>query len=170
MKSFPPNIVHSEADFTNWLSRSQAGASIEYHRGFLVLDRDPQSSSFSDSFRTRLTAIARAAYRAAKADQVCLVQIRLGSDTFSYRAIRRSCSDRSAPSRAMQKSKILDAEQLTGSPGAISPLTPEPKVLEVLETQSIIDQQIRRIRSRYAVTHPVAAAIAVLAFASGRRP
>lgn len=86
MRSFTPI---TEIDLCAWLSQAKAGETLEYHRGFLVLDIDPRISALATSDRLELVQLASRARWAAEKQFVHLVQRRLGESQFSYLAIAR---------------------------------------------------------------------------------
>jgi hypothetical protein len=72
-----------------WVQRAEPGACLEYHRGFLSLDRSPESD-LSEDRRRVLSRVANLALEAADRGQVHLVQRRNGDLDFSYLAIKAS--------------------------------------------------------------------------------
>ena len=85
-----------------WLNQAEPGDAIEYHRGFLALDRSHQSSALSEGDRQALCRLASLAMRLAGQSLVHLVQRRIRPDCFSYIA--------SARKRDCELSQFLDAE------------------------------------------------------------
>lgn len=79
----------TEADLCRWIAQARPGDVLEYHRGFLANDVDSKVSALSPRARSDVRALARRARWAAEHRLVCLVQVRLDTDTFSYRAIAR---------------------------------------------------------------------------------
>ena len=73
-----------------WLNQAEPGDALEYHRGFLALDRSGQSPALSDDDRIALGQLASLAMRLANRGLVDLVQRRIARDCFSYLAIARS--------------------------------------------------------------------------------
>jgi hypothetical protein len=69
--------------FRAWLERADPGASLEYHRGFLICDRGPESDLPEDR-RSALARVADAALNAAERGRVHLVQRRISAFDFSY--------------------------------------------------------------------------------------
>jgi hypothetical protein len=80
----------SEIELCGWLSQAGPGEAVEYHRGFLGLDRTPIGRPMSLKDRIDLIDVAECARRLAEQGLVHLVQRRIGDDTFSYLAIARS--------------------------------------------------------------------------------
>jgi hypothetical protein len=80
----------SEIELCGWLSQASPGEAIEYHRGFLVVDRTPLGQPMTPTDRGDLDRIAERAMRLAEQGLLHLVQRRLGADTFSYLAIARA--------------------------------------------------------------------------------
>jgi hypothetical protein len=88
---FPPiRLRISEIELCGWLSQAEPGEAIEYHRGFLGIDRTPLGQPMSPEDRGHLIRIAERAMRLAEQGLLHLVQRRLGADTFSYLAVARS--------------------------------------------------------------------------------
>jgi hypothetical protein len=79
----------SENDLLGWLGAAAAGDALEYHRGFLALDRDRHGQTLTDRQRAELAACANRAFALAGRGLVHLVQRRLAADRFSYLAIAR---------------------------------------------------------------------------------
>jgi hypothetical protein len=79
-----------------WLNQAEPSDAIEYHRGFLALDRSHQSSALSEGDRQALCRLASLAMRLADQSLVHLPQRRICRDRFSYLAIARPRPD-SAP-------------------------------------------------------------------------
>jgi hypothetical protein len=73
--------------FRAWLERADPGASLEYHRGFLICDRGP-GSELPKERRSALAKVADAALNAAEKGRVHLVQRRNDAFDFSYLAIK----------------------------------------------------------------------------------
>ena len=75
-------------EFTAWLEHAAPGARVEYHRGFLPLDRDLGSSPFGHRRRRELIEIAHRAAALAESGRVLLAQERHGFCDYSYFAIQ----------------------------------------------------------------------------------
>jgi hypothetical protein len=73
--------------FRAWLERADPGASLEYHRGFLICDRGP-GSDLPEERRSALAKVADAALNAAERGRVHLVQRRYDAFEFGYLAIK----------------------------------------------------------------------------------
>jgi len=82
-------LVTNEVALTAWLNQSAPGETIEYHRGFLGIDRTPLGQPMSPEDRGHLIRIAERAMRLAEQGFVHLVQRRIATDTFSYLAVAR---------------------------------------------------------------------------------
>jgi hypothetical protein len=87
-----PKPLLSEIDLCAWLSQAEAGAMLEYHRGFLVLDTDPTISKLPKDRRLKLAQLASRARWAFDKGLLHLVQRRLGDSEFSYIAVARERS------------------------------------------------------------------------------
>lgn len=80
----------SAIEFCGWLNQAEPGDALEYHRGYLVLDRVPSEKDLPDVRRAELDLLANCAMRAAEHDLVHLVQRRNAPWDFSYLAIARA--------------------------------------------------------------------------------
>jgi hypothetical protein len=78
------------ATFRVWLARAEPGDRIEYHRGFLALDRIKGMSSLNDSERRKLAAVAGQALALADGGKLHLLQERHGDSDYSYWAVARA--------------------------------------------------------------------------------
>jgi hypothetical protein len=108
----------TEIEFCAWVAQAVPGDRLEYHHGFLTLDRCQGLSRFSTEERTRLTWLGARAFWAAEQGLVHLVQERTGPDRFAYIAVARPKPKHAAASL----SALLLAEQgqpdhATGSSG-----------------------------------------------------
>ena len=104
MNVAPHSIAPAAADIglLAWLNQAEPGDALEYHRGFLALDRSFRSPALSDDDRIALCQTASLAMRLANRDLVDLVQRRIARDCFSYLAVARS--------RDCELSHFLEAE------------------------------------------------------------
>ena len=82
----------SEVDFCAWLDQASPGDRLEYHRGFLMIDRVPRSR-LPESERQQLVRIADRAMWSAEQGLVHLVQHRHAPVDYSYLAIARPWPD-----------------------------------------------------------------------------
>jgi hypothetical protein len=80
----------TEFEFCAWLGQAEPGDSLEYHRGFLVVDLTPFGGPMCSKARLELARTSARVYGLAERDFVHLVQRRIGPDRFSYLAIARS--------------------------------------------------------------------------------
>lgn len=85
-----PILFANEVALTAWINQAVPGETIEYHRGFLGIDRTPLGQPMSPEDRGHLIRIAERAMRLGEQGLVHLVQRRLGADTFSYLAVARA--------------------------------------------------------------------------------
>jgi hypothetical protein len=83
--------------FRGWLTRAGPGDRIEYHRGFLALDRIKGMSSLNDAERRKLAAVADQALALADVGKLYLLQERHGNGDYSYWAVART------PARPMER-------------------------------------------------------------------
>ena len=98
----------TEIDLLAWVGQAAAGDILEYHQGFLALDRSSLGHAFKERERVALGRIADQAMRLAEHGFVHLLQRRVCSERFSYLAIARP--------------------RAVSSPLSISTLIPEEKV------------------------------------------
>ena len=88
-----PRLRLSEIELCAWLGQAAPQDTLEYHRGFLVLDSNAQISRLPKRQREELARVASRAWWASEKGLVHLVQRRLGPDDFSYIAIARPRPD-----------------------------------------------------------------------------
>ena len=81
--------LQTEIDLLAWLGQAQPGDVLEYHQGFLALDRSPHARTLSERDRIALGRLARRAMWLADQGLVHLLQRRVCRDRFSYLAIAR---------------------------------------------------------------------------------
>ena len=79
----------TEIDLLAWVGQAAAGDILEYHQGFLALDRSSHGDAFRDLERAALGRIADQAMRLAEHGFVHLLQRRVRDERFSYLAIAR---------------------------------------------------------------------------------
>ena len=82
-----PKLTDVELDA--WIAQAEAGARIEYHRGFLGIDVTPVISTLPEPERRQLADLGQAALDAFEKGLVHLVQERVGPDRFAYIAVAR---------------------------------------------------------------------------------
>ena len=86
---FGPGRRVSESAVCGWLAQAEPGDTLEYHRGFLILDVDPSTQRLPDIDRAELIRVARRVLWAAENNLVHLVQRRFGLEVFGYLAVAR---------------------------------------------------------------------------------
>jgi hypothetical protein len=79
----------SEFELRAWATQARPGDVLEYHRGFLAIDRTPLGPPMSEEERSALARTGAIAMRLASEGGVHLVQRRLGPGSCSYLAIAR---------------------------------------------------------------------------------
>jgi len=89
-----------------WVAEAAPGDVIEYHRGFLGLDRTGHGRPMSMEDRAALSRMSNRAFDLAEQGLVHLIQRRLGPDAFSYLAVARP-RRRNAP---LSLASVLSAE------------------------------------------------------------
>ena len=72
-----------------WVAQAAPGDVLEYHRGFLGVDRAAYCQPSSAADRAELSRMSNRALQLAARGLVHLVQRRLGPDSFSYLAVMR---------------------------------------------------------------------------------
>jgi hypothetical protein len=80
----------NEISLCGWIGQAAAGDVLEYHRGFLVVDVNPQGTPLPPEARTELSRVAQRAWWASERGLVHLVQCRAGPEVFRYLAIARA--------------------------------------------------------------------------------
>jgi hypothetical protein len=99
-----PTLKVTIADLENWLAVAAPGDALEYHRGFLAMDRSV-GRPLGDDDGKELNRVADAAMALAQSGLVHLVQRRHGSCDYTYiaiasRSIRRSPDRQALPETA----------------------------------------------------------------------
>ena len=79
----------TDIDLCAWVAAAEPGERLEYHRGFLAVDRLPVLSELPEPDRERPSQLASRALQLAGQDLVHRVQERLGPCHFAYLAIAR---------------------------------------------------------------------------------
>ena len=79
----------TDVELFAWIAQAEAGARLEYHRGFLGIDVTPAISLLPRPARHQLADLAEAALSAFEKGLVHLVQERVGPNCFAYIAIAR---------------------------------------------------------------------------------
>ena len=83
----PPRLT--EIELCAWIAQAEPGAVLEYHRGYLALDRTVFGHRADAPARAALGLLANRAHDLAERGLVHLVQLRHGVEDFSYLAIAR---------------------------------------------------------------------------------
>lgn len=86
-----PPAPLTEARFCDWIAEARVGDTLQYHEGFLLLDRSESSSGLSTKARVNLHALARRAWIACELGLVHLYSVRIAECHYRYLAVR-SCS------------------------------------------------------------------------------
>jgi hypothetical protein len=79
----------SEIELCAWVAQAEPGAKLEYHRGFLALDRTAFGRFADSPSRAALGLLGARAHDLAERGLVHLVQHRHGTEDYSYFAIAR---------------------------------------------------------------------------------
>jgi hypothetical protein len=83
----PPRLT--EIELCAWVAQAEPGAVLEYHRGFLALDRTSFGGLKDTPARVALAQLGARAHDLAERGLVHLVQHRHGPEDYSYLAIAR---------------------------------------------------------------------------------
>jgi hypothetical protein len=83
------SLTLSEIEFCGWLGQAGPGETLEYYRGFLLVDASQHGGRLPEQDRVELTRVARRAWLASEQKLIHLVQRRHGPDDYSYLAIAR---------------------------------------------------------------------------------
>jgi hypothetical protein len=83
----PPRL--SEIELCAWIAQAEPGTVLEYHRGFLALDRTTFGRFADTPARAALGLLGNRAHDLAERGLVHLVQHRHGPEDYSYFAIAR---------------------------------------------------------------------------------
>ena len=83
----PPRL--SEIELCAWIAQAEPGAVLEYHRGYLALDRTAFGRFADTPARAALAQLGSRAHDLAERGLVHLVQLRHGAEDYSYFAIAR---------------------------------------------------------------------------------
>ena len=87
------------------VGEAEPGETLEYYRGYLVVDAIPHGSRLPEQDRAELSRVARRALWAADRGLAHLVQRRHGPDDYSYLVIARL-----RPPASQSLSELLAAE------------------------------------------------------------
>jgi hypothetical protein len=83
-----PTTTLNEAALCDWIAQAMVGQSIQYHEGFLLLDRSESTSSYSTKERNRLHSVARRAWIACEMGLVHLFSLKVADSHYRYIALR----------------------------------------------------------------------------------
>jgi RNA polymerase sigma-70 factor (ECF subfamily) len=84
-----PQLLVTEMDLRTWLAESRVGEALEYHRGFLALDRLAVGSRLTAEQCEELDCVARAALAIAEQGRGHLLQRRYGHGDYGYLLVAR---------------------------------------------------------------------------------
>ena len=79
----------TEIELCAWLAQAAPGDAIEYHRGFLAMDRCRVGGRLQEQDATELSRVAARAWLAGEQGHAHLVQHRNGCNDFSYMIVAR---------------------------------------------------------------------------------
>jgi hypothetical protein len=86
-----------EIELCAWIAQAEPGAVLEYHRGYLALDRTAFGRFGDTPARIALGQMSSRAHDLAERGLVHLVQRRHGVEDYSYLAIARARGKRALP-------------------------------------------------------------------------
>ena len=78
----------TEAAACDWIANALVGQSIQYHEGFLLLDRSDSGSSLDSKDRNRLHSVARRAWMGCELGLVHLFSLKVADGHYRYLAVR----------------------------------------------------------------------------------
>jgi hypothetical protein len=78
----------TEAAACDWMANALVGQSIQYHEGFLMIDRSNACSELTAKERNRLHAVARRMWIACEMGLVHLCSVKVGDCHYRYIAVR----------------------------------------------------------------------------------
>ena len=88
----PPVYVPTEkltdATACDWIANALAGQSIQYHEGFLMMDRSDTGSGLPAKERNRLHSVARRMWIACELGLVHLFSLKVADGHYRYLAVR----------------------------------------------------------------------------------
>jgi len=84
-----PRLRISEIELCAWVAQAEPGATLEYHRGYLALDRTAFGRFADTPERAALAMLGSRAHDLAERGLVHLVQHRHGHEDYSYFAVAR---------------------------------------------------------------------------------
>jgi hypothetical protein len=84
-----PRLCVSEIELCAWVAQAAPGATLEYHRGYLALDRTAFGPFGDTPARAALALLGSRAHDLAERGLVLLVQHRHGPEDYSYFAVAR---------------------------------------------------------------------------------
>lgn len=85
----PVRLRHTEMGLCGWLGQAEPGDVLQYHRGFLPVDRDEQQSRLGRQDRSELIRMCNRALWAAECGFAHLLQRRHGECDYSYFIVAR---------------------------------------------------------------------------------
>ncbi len=85
---YVPSEKLTEAGLCDWMANALVGQSIQYHEGFLLLDRSDSGRGLESKERNRLHALARRAWIACELGLVHLFSLKVGDAHYRYIAVR----------------------------------------------------------------------------------
>jgi hypothetical protein len=88
-KPASPRLFVTDAYLCRWISQAAAGQTLEYFRGFLVVDRDSNGSRLRAEDQQELCLVADRARAAADSGFVHLLQRRYGTHDYGYLIVAR---------------------------------------------------------------------------------
>ena len=103
MSNLPSNVrlLIDATSFASWVGQAAPRETLEYHRGFLVIDIESKYARLPSHERAQLEQLARQARRLAEGGFVHLVQSRRADGEYSYFAVVRRRSEAPASMTAM---------------------------------------------------------------------
>lgn len=92
----PVRLRYTEIELCGWLGQASPGDTLQYHRGYLAIDRDPIHERLPKKDREELGRLSDRAHWAAERGLAHLLQRRHGECDYSYLIIARPRSKAAA--------------------------------------------------------------------------
>ena len=89
---YVPTEKLTEAAACDWIANALVGQSIQYHEGFLMMDRSDTASELPAKERHRLHLVARRMWIACELGLVHLLSRKVGTCHYQYVAVRSASS------------------------------------------------------------------------------
>ena len=102
----------TEAAACDWIANALVGQSIQYHEGFLMMDRSDSGSGLPAKERSRLHSVARRMWIACELGLVHLFSLKVADCHYRYIAVRSA--------NTLTSSEVLTRVRKVSAPSALS--------------------------------------------------